>query len=236
MTGFGVGHPDWQAYAEWRDVFFYNNNIEVPANDTTDIGDFITTNWASLLVKFSCSDLGVRLSLEWFADTELTEDLDNDVYEITSNSQVILMTPARGQAVIATVVNNNNSDVVCQLAIQPTNIPIQRVSFPITPTMLTVFSQSVPHSTADNRFPFNIVGGPACVTFTPHDTTGKLNFAIVAQDDTGANIAKLVQLIGPTVTTVVNFIAPVQPLLVSTTNADTVSAHIYDMALVLGSQ
>jgi hypothetical protein len=236
MTGFGVGHPDWQAYAQWRDVFFYNNNIDVAGNDTFDVGDFITTNWASLLVKFSCADLGCTLSLEWFADTELTENLDNDVYDITSNSLVIFMTPARGQAVIVTVVNSNGSDVICQLAIQPTNIPIPRVCFPITPFMTSVLSQSVAHSSVDNRFPFNIVGGPACVTFIPHDTTGKLNFAIVAQDDTGTNIAKLVQLIGPTVTTTVNFIAPVQPLLISTTNTDTVTAHLYDMALVMGSQ
>lgn len=231
MTAFGIGHPDWQAYSNWRDSFIYSGIVNVPPGGNIEFGDFVTTNWAALIVHVEAFSPGLELEIEWYADVAQTQDVDTDFINATVNTDVSLIVPCKGNLAVISFFNPNGTTVAGVLSVQPTNYVTTKFTYLSSPQITNQLGATLAHSTSATIFPNRVVGGPATLVFNPHDTTGKLNMSLSVVDATNTTFARPVSLVAPTTMQTLNMNLPGEPLRMDITNTDTVAAHVYDVTL-----
>jgi len=236
MTASGVGHPDWQQYTNWRDTFVYDTTFMVNPGQNLAIGDFVTTNWASLILQMDAFPLGCTLEIEWFADAAGTEDVAADFFDVTTDCSLYGIIPVKGNLASISVFNPNLAQQNSSLYVQPTNTVVANFSAFNSPITDVILGMTLAHSTSVNLFTSNLVGGPCYVFFTPNDATGKLNMNLQALDVTKTSFALLANSVGPVAQVSMPLIVPVAPLRASVTNTDTVSSHTFSLSIVTQSQ
>jgi hypothetical protein len=232
MTGFGIGHPDWQAYANWRDLLADQQLVTVQPGANDDVGTFVTTNWATLIISMNCDAPGCILEIEWFADTAGTVDVTSDSWAITNNTALYQAIPVKGQLAVISVFNPNGTAIFYDITVQPSNTPVYKTSYLASPQTTADFNHTLTHGASVTYFTSFLVGGPATFTFNPHDALAKLNATIVSMDAGGNNVARLVNLVAPTVTTALTLYVPDAPLEIVVTSIDTTASHVYDVSIV----
>lgn len=235
MTGPGTGHPDWQSYANWRGMLFSVDSVTVPTTGT-DFGLFVTTNFAGLYVNAVCATGFGSLILSWYADTDGAELVQVDSYPMGPDTALEVIIPARGNAVDVFFDVQSPGSAILSLTVLPTNIAVGHTTFLTGPNWITDLNVSVAHSTAHTVNPVPIVGGPAYVSFVPHDSAAKLTLDIFGLDNDGTKLVRVANYNLPAATVQAELIVPPLPLQYVVTNTDTVSAHVYDLGIILRTQ
>lgn len=236
MTGFGVGHPDWQAYANWRDIFATASNVTVPHGGQIPIGNFVTTNWSSLVVAVDASTTGVELQISWFADTARTQFVNFDQWEITADTDIIALVPCKGNLAEIVISNNNAVDEVVDYTIQPTNVVTPYIRALDSPLRSALFGTTLLHNATASLFPTELIGGPTYVLFSPNDTTGKLNMNLETLNSSKVAQSILINSVAPVAPVAFSLIVPAEPLRAVVTNTDGVSSHTFSLSIVSVSQ
>lgn len=235
MTGPGTGHPDWQSYANWRGMLFSEDAVTVPVTGT-DFGLFVTTNFAGFYVNAVCATGNGELILTWYADTAGTEEIQVDSYPMAADTALEVIIPARGNAVDVFFDVQSVGAATLSLTMLPTNIAPTHTTFLTGPNYVSDLNVSVAHSVAHTVNVVPIVGGPAYLCFVPHDSAAKLTLDIFGLDNDGTKLVRVGNYNLPAVTVQQELIVPPLPLQYIVTNTDTVSAHVYDLGIMLRTQ
>lgn len=231
MTIPGFGHPDWQAYANWRGTLAATAAVNYHTGQTV-IGTFITTNYASVYVSAVGTSGSGQLTLQWFADEAATMPTESVTFNVTGITLFNAITPASGNAVTVSFNNDLVPDVVFQFSLLPMNIPVGKTVFHVDPTGTGEFEQLVANSTTHTVAINQIMGGLAHVYFDPEGGSGKMAFKLYSIGEDGTRDARLCNFTNLTVPSQQLIVLPSEPLSVDIINSDGVNNHIISWALV----
>lgn len=227
----GSGHPDWQAYANWRGTLKTTAAVNYHTG-VTAIGTFITTNYASVYVSALGTSGSGQLVLDWFADDAATMPTETVTFNVTGITLFNVLVPASGNSVKVSFNNDLVPDCVFSFSLLPMNIPVAKPVFHVDPTDTGEFEQLVSHSTTHSVAVNQIMGGLAHVYFDPELGTGKMAFKLYSVDQDGLRALRLVNftnLAGPSQQLIV---LPSRPLIVDIINSDAVNDRAISWALI----
>lgn len=235
MTSAGTGHPDWQSYANWRGELFSVDSSVIPTTGQ-DFGFFVTTNYAAIYVDVFCASGFGEMTLTWYSDATGNNEIAVDAYPMAADTSLTMIVPCRGNAVNIAFDVTSPGPATLSLTVLPTNTAPTHTTFFTGPTWIADVSMSVAHSTNRSMNAVPIVGGPAYLTFVPHDATGKLTLDVWGLDNDGTKIVRVGNYAATTVPVQTELILPPLPLQYIVTNTDTVSAHVYDLSIIARTQ
>lgn len=231
MTIPGFGHPDWQAYANWRGTLAATAAVNYHTG-TTVIGTFNTTNYASVYVSAVGSSGSGELVLQWFADEAATMPTEAVTFNVTGITLFNAITPASGNAVTVSFNNLLVPDVVFKFSLLPMNIPVGKTVFHVNPTGTGELEQLIGGGGTRTIAINQIMGGLAYVYFDPEGGSGKMAFKLYSIGEDGTRDARLCNFTNLAVPSQQLIILPSEPLSVDIINSDAVTSHIISWTLV----
>lgn len=232
MTTTGVGHPDWQAYANWRGQLASDVGVNYPPGSTA-VGPFVTTNYASVFFSFNQSGGTVgQIELSWFDDVAMDNQVEALVFNLNTNTQIQVLLPAMGSALGIEVNNFGVGDIVADLYVLPTNLtPTRQMHHVLFPAMGNPAGNVAAGATSTTITQF-MYGGPAFLFFDPQSTAGKLDFTMSSLDEDGNVDQQFIHFSLPTAPVHLMIAVPAAPIQVKVHNTDGAAAHTYAWSLV----
>jgi hypothetical protein len=235
MTTGGVGHPDWQSYSNWRGDFLYQNNAPMTEGANV-LGSFVTTNWATLHVELFPSDQDATIIFEWYADSAGTEDIDTDSIDVPKDQTVNVLMPCKGNLCEISVFNNGNADATMLVAIEPTNLAVNRRVYLDAPLTLGSPNQTINHGVTQFLSTGSVVSGPAYLDYVPHSTAGNVTVDVFGANSTGGLEHRIASLGKPTGEVFRQMIVPECILTVRLINGSATVNEVYDLGVTVQSQ
>lgn len=227
------GHPDFQAYAQWRGLNLLPTFSDTLAAGTYTFGPFLMTQWSAVWIRAFVSSGNGTFKINWWADSGMTLGLGADTFPISANTSLQCSLPISGPYMEITITSGPVSPLVLNHWVTGSNNNPGRPIFPIVTDQVIDLARSVPASTVFNRSPGFIAGGWGYILFNPNDATQKLTVEVFQTDQSGVVTARIWGPESPPVFVSQQFIIPAQPTIVRITNTDAAAAHSYDLYYII---
>jgi hypothetical protein len=227
------GHPDDQSYAVWRDTPAINETTAFVAGDTA-YPIKTTSHFASLHLHchLNSGQASIKLVHVGTGPTEL-KSLSYQ-WKITTLTGLVAIVPLLSTQwrlhVVVPAAQNANVDITAT----PTNVGVQDIAYPVVGNNIIVGTTSIPASGTDKNDLTHIQGGQAFVEVIPFDTSAKLKFFVVEQNDDGSTGSTVWENDGPTAIHTDFLMLPDTPCSLFVSNTDGAAAHSYKASLVPG--
>lgn len=228
-----TGHPDYQAYAQWRGLNLFPDTVLNQAPGSVTFGPFTMTHWSALWLRMLITAGQAQVSLHWWADAAATIGLGADTFFVNATTSLLTSMPVQGPYLTVVVNNTGGINLVGTRWMTGSNNNPGRPIFPITTDEASAINIAVTSGTPVNRRPGFIMGGLGYLMVNPRDATGHLTFVLQQLDETNTVQAILWQAVGITALVTLNFVAPAIPIQLQVTNNDGAAQHNFDCFLIV---
>lgn len=228
-----AGHPDYQAYAEWRGTPLVNVNQNFPQGNTV-LGPFTVAHYSGLYVVCQLQTQQLSLLLEFSDDPSMAVIDDTYTWMLTTSTGLRVTVP-----MISTYVQVHLSCPVAgntgvRLKVLPTNIGQQDVAYPVVGNNVSVLSTSVPAGGAVTYPLAFIQAGQAGVLIVPEDSSAKLQPRVSLQTAAAAEGNQVWQAAPAAGTQAALLMLPDAPCMYTVHNTDGAAAHPFHGSLIPG--
>lgn len=231
-----AGFPDYQGFPNSTGSSIADTQSASIASGSPYVQAGYITNFPSarVHVKFSQANVGLSVTVAYFADQSMADPCGNYSWQLTSGTELLAILPTLGNYVQITVATAFVPAFTVTVQLSPLTVPADQIRYPVTGNEAIVSNHSIG---AGNTFtvlvPF-VVEGIGHVFVYPHDVTGTINAEVDELTQSGSVAHKVTERDGLKSTSVWDndFQAPAASLQLSITNTDTVG-HTVDACLVV---
>lgn len=226
-----TGHPDYQAYANWRGSVL-TSGTAVYANGNTQLGPYTVPNFASIVVLASSSTDLVTVEFKFYSDASMAVLMNIIDLELSVNVKTNVTLPVYGSTFTATVQNTSGGNASVALNILPSNIATPKPAYQTVANRIAQLTISVPASTTNvYQMPY-AQPGMASLYVRPADATGKLDFR-VSPGSPAALHNRAFQVTAPVTETRALAAVDERPHNLLVINNDAGAAHTFDATLTI---
>lgn len=232
MTGPGIGHPDWQAYAQWRGPLLVNQDIAVAANTTQTFGPFTVPNFGGLAVFLDAFFGGAVVHIDMSPDLNFVSDLQRTLFNIRSgNLADIVMDLPFPYVKVRVETIGLASEFDAHLAVAATNTVTPGLHWAGKGLPLSQLQKTIAPNTTDTINADDLYAGPATLFFEQTSATPSLTVSVVARKADGTDLLISARLRNPNGPQSVHLSLPPAPYKVTVQNTSGTLTQTYDMSL-----
>jgi hypothetical protein len=224
-------YPDWQAQPLWRGVNLFPALNSVFAPGVTPTPVFPVTHWAWVLLRVLPSAGYGKVTASWWLDQAGTMGVGQDTWPVSTNTGLLVVIPGEGNFVSVTVNNTSGGAMSAVTYLAGTNATTGKKSYPVTDDVSAALAFSIPASGFQKFYRGWINRGDGRLWIDPHDALGKVNYQLVTEDETGAAVAEVLNVVGPTSSFSAVLPLPDQIMSLHVTNTDAGAPHVFDYSL-----
>lgn len=229
------GHPDWQAYANWRGTLVQTGFVNY-APGTTVIGGYVFTNYASVYISLIQQFGTGQLILTWYNDQAQTFVTESIPLNLAGNTIINVLMPADGNLLSVSVNNTGAGNLNFNLNILPMNIAVGKPVFHVNPNIVAQTNFTVGINTFVNVAIANMFAGMTYLYFDPQDGANKLTFRIYTIDLNGAQNQRICNFSALAAPSHQLIVMPSTPCIAQIINSDVAATHTYSWALTATGQ
>lgn len=235
MTTPTLGHPDWQALPDWQSTNLLPSSVinQPPGSVAGPV--IAVSQWAATRIRILPTAGQARILINWWIDKAGTIPAGADTFTVTPQSGLTVVMINEAQFVQLTITNTGGVNFQARAYMAGVNSHGGKIVYPITSNDVSVLAETIPASGFAKHSPGWLMSGPFWLNINPADTSGKLSFNLVYEDETGTAIAKVAGPYTPTADfTLSGWTAP-KILSLHVANNDAVNPHTYDAELLIAA-
>ena len=219
-----TGHPDDQAYVQWRGPVFASGNQVVTIAAPLTVDQYVT-NYASLHIFASAVfGNGGIVTVTFFTDSTKTVQVDAFTWNVWSSSLQVTV-PVLGNFAEFTITTRNAGNQSFMVFLAPCNIAVPRPVYPASFNEVNGLAISIgANVTTTYQLP-QVVAGTAFVSLRDIAASGKFSVQLRDLDDQGNEVAELMFAGGFTGAVNVSSGSGERVLRLAVFNSDGAAAH-----------
>jgi hypothetical protein len=196
-----TGAPDFQAYAQWRQLSLLAGYSQVLPAGHTRSGAQLVSSWRGVQVRVVPSVGFCAVTVSWFDDAAETSPVGADSWNVGVGQVLSVVVPAKGHYCDLDINNVSGGAMTAATALMPVNGVTDRLAYPVGSNFLAFSGRSVPASTTQ-LVPLPLIqAGPATLNWSFGDVNGFIALAVVRLTPSGGLGDVLADLGSATVTT-----------------------------------
>lgn len=125
------GYPDWQAYPQWRGAAVLNAEVTGTAGQTTQVGTWPVTSWASLLVATNGVFTGCTIHLWSSDDPTFGNYIEQEKWVVSPACGLHALVPVMADYARIAIESQATAGADLVLVVKPSNIASGAVQYPV---------------------------------------------------------------------------------------------------------
>lgn len=227
------GHPDWQAYAQWRsDNMFEYLVTTLAAGKEYSTGYQTVQHWSSLLVRCKPSSGYGNVEVRWYTGANGTGFISDDLWDVSADTALYVVIPVQSAYVSVTVTNSSTVSMDTYAYATGANNAASVLYYPVTHNQVSAVGVTLAASASATYQLGFAQSVPAQLAFNPHDTTGSLEPVVYTVGGDGTKLYNVWYAGKPTAPVNEMIILPDDPVVLYVGNTDAAASHTFDAALI----
>lgn len=228
-----MGHPDWQAYANWRGpiiaaVAGFNLSAANPFHT-----EAVITNFATLFLNVGQPGAaGCQAKVTFYTDSTKTVTVTSSTWTLNTNCDLRCQIPALGNYMALDVTSSSVAAFPVTIFCLPSNLPVGSTRYTPALASVTGTAVSIPASGTRTDYLPHIAEGPVYAFMKDRVASGKLDFRVYLVNADATINDRLFAADGPITVITANLLGAKNGLATQIVNNDAVNAHTADFALI----